>query len=306
MILRSGPGRPGRRAVRDVEAGVSSSTISHDEGNREPRPRVFVSSVIEGFADYRTAARKGIEAAGGTPVMVNEDLPSQITSSRNACLTAIESSDYVLSIVGKRGGWTTPSGRLVVEEEFEHARVHNRPVLAFVQDTPRDADAEHFVRRLSDYVDGMFRTKFQTPTDLEEQVERAVQERLANVSPRNVEGRDLSSYFEAERHSSGAATMLRLVLEPERQEEVIDPVKIASPRSMPSAYGTAKNQDAARHQSDRSRAAPARRGQGTGRGARQARASLDLGVAARAAEKGPLTPAHASATRTCRLRSRRE
>src|SRR5450631_2251096 len=229
MILRSGPGRPGRRAVRDVEAGVSSSTISHDEGNREPRPRVFVSSVIEGFADYRTAARKGIEAAGGTPVMVNEDLPSQITSSRNACLTAIESSDYVLSIVGKRGGWTTPSGRLVVEEEFEHARVHNRPVLAFVQDTPRDADAEHFVRRLSDYVDGMFRTKFQTPTDLEEQVERAVQERLANVSPRNVEGRDLSSYFEAERHSSGAATMLRLVLEPERQEEVIDPVKIASP-----------------------------------------------------------------------------
>ena len=47
-----------------MEAGVSSSTISHDEANRGPSPRVFVSSVIEGLADYRIAARKGIEAAG--------------------------------------------------------------------------------------------------------------------------------------------------------------------------------------------------------------------------------------------------
>lgn len=36
-------------------------------------PRVFVSSVVEGFEDYREAAREGIEAAGGEPVLVNED-----------------------------------------------------------------------------------------------------------------------------------------------------------------------------------------------------------------------------------------
>ncbi len=105
--------------------------------------RVFVSSVIEGFAGLSAAAaRNGIKAAGAEPVMVNEDLPSKGTSSRNACLDAIDSSDYVLSIVGKRGGWTTPSGRLVVEEEFEHALVRSLPVLAFVQETTRDADAE--------------------------------------------------------------------------------------------------------------------------------------------------------------------
>ena len=210
-------------------AGVSSSTTKRSSANPGPKVRAFVSSVIEGFADYRAAAGKGIEAAGAEPVMVSEDFPSQGTSSRNACLDAIESSDWLLSIVGKRGGWTTPSGRLVVEEEFEHARVRNLPVLAFIQETTREADADRFVRRLSDYVDGMFRTKFQTPADLEQQVERAVRERLKTVSPRNVEGRDLSSYFTPERHTSGGATTLRLVLEPERQEEVIGPVRIASP-----------------------------------------------------------------------------
>jgi hypothetical protein len=207
---------------------VSKSTTKRSGASQGPKLRVFVSSVIEGFADYRAAARKGIEAAGAQPVMVNEDFPSQGTSSRNACLDAIDSSDCLLSIVGSRGGWTAPSGRLVVEEEFEHARVRSLPVLAFMQETMRDADAERFVRRLSDYVEGMFRTKFQTPAELQQQVERAVRGRVEAVSPRSVEERDLSSYFVPERHSSGGATMLRLVLEPERQQEVIDPVQLAS------------------------------------------------------------------------------
>jgi len=41
-----------------------------------PRSRVFVSSVIEGFAEYRQAARNGIEQAGGEGVLVNEDFRS--------------------------------------------------------------------------------------------------------------------------------------------------------------------------------------------------------------------------------------
>lgn len=53
-----------------------------------PRRRVFVSSVIEGFAEYRLAARNSIAYAGGEPVLVNEDFPSQADSSRNTCLDA--------------------------------------------------------------------------------------------------------------------------------------------------------------------------------------------------------------------------
>ena len=98
-----------------------------------PQPRVFVSSVIEGFAEYRQAARNGIEQAGGEGVLVNEDFPAQASSSRNICLDAIDSCDVFLLVLGARGGWKTPSGRLVVEEEFEHARARKLPVLVFLE-----------------------------------------------------------------------------------------------------------------------------------------------------------------------------
>lgn len=83
-------------------------------------PRVFVSSVVEDFTEFRKAAREAISAAGGEPVLVNEDFPSLAVSSRNACLDAVDSCDFLVSIVGERGGWTAPSGLLVIEEEYQH------------------------------------------------------------------------------------------------------------------------------------------------------------------------------------------
>jgi hypothetical protein len=98
-----------------------------------PRSRVFVSSVIEGFAEYRQAVRKGIEPASGEGIFVNEDFPSQASSPRNTCLDAIDSCDVFLLVLGARGGWKTPSGRLVVEEEYDHARARKLPVLVFLE-----------------------------------------------------------------------------------------------------------------------------------------------------------------------------
>lgn len=189
--------------------------------------RVLVSSVVDGFEEYREAARRGVTAAGANPLLVNEDFPSLATSSRNACLDAIESVDYLASIVGQRGGWTTPSGLLVVEEEFEHAKRHNIPVIAFVQDITRDADAERFVRKLSDYVTGSFRTTFRSPQELEREVERSFRERVERMAPRAAGERDLSEYFASENRQEHA--LLRFVLVPERTEEVLDPVRLASP-----------------------------------------------------------------------------
>jgi hypothetical protein len=53
------------------------------------RPRVFVSSVIEGFEAYRQAAARAIDAAGAESVLVNEQFPSLAASSRNACLVRL-------------------------------------------------------------------------------------------------------------------------------------------------------------------------------------------------------------------------
>jgi len=40
------------------------------------------------------------------------------------------------------------------------------PVLVFLEDVPRDAEAERFARSLSDYVDGLFRVKFSGEAEL--------------------------------------------------------------------------------------------------------------------------------------------
>jgi hypothetical protein len=101
-----------------------------------------VSSVVEGFGAYREVARTAINAAGGEPILVNEDFSSLHTSSRNACLDAVASSDIFVLLIGARGGWRTPSGRLVVEEELDEARRRRLPSLVFIEDveqtpTPR-------------------------------------------------------------------------------------------------------------------------------------------------------------------------
>src|SRR3984957_8971443 len=156
------------RVGRKEESGRTIMTVT------TARCRVFVSSVIEGFAEYRQAARSGIEQAGGDAVLVNEDFPAQANSSRNTCLDAIDSCDVFLLVLGARGGWKTPSGRLVVEEEFEHARARKLPVLVFIEDIPRDADVERLARLVSDYVDGHFRVKFSGAAELRDQVARAL------------------------------------------------------------------------------------------------------------------------------------
>jgi hypothetical protein len=193
-----------------------------------PRPRVFVSSVVEGFAEYRQAARDGIAQAGGEAVLVNEDFPSQASSSRNTCLDAIDSCDIFLLVVGARGGWKTPAGQLVVEEEFEHARARKLPVLVFLEDVPRDADAQRFTSILSDYVDGSFRVKFTGAAELQDQIERSLRVISATQGNRPMDHDPIAAHL-LKPHRFSDQTSLRFGIGPERREEVFDPLDLASP-----------------------------------------------------------------------------
>lgn len=194
----------------------------------QPRPRVFVSSVVEGFEDYRLAARMAIAAAGGEPVLVNEDFPSINASSRNACLDAVGSSDIFVLVIGTRGGWQTPSGRLVIEEELEEARKRRLPTIVFIEDVQQDEDAKSLSRAVSDYVDGYFRVRFRGPDGLRSELARALPP-LIEVSQRPTMTQDeISRCFERP-YKVGDETSLRFVLTPERIEEVIDPMRLGSP-----------------------------------------------------------------------------
>lgn len=192
-----------------------------------------MSSVVEGFADYRNAAGEGIKQAGATPVMVNEQFPALDTTPRNACLDAVDSSDLIVVVVGERGGWTTPSGSTVVEEECERARSRKLPVLAFLKRAQRDSAAEELATKLSDYLAGRYRTEFDRPEELQRLVEAAVRPFAeGRVNPMPV---DLSPYLRP-RERGELSTFARLVVCPERQEEVITPMALESQELLRQVY----------------------------------------------------------------------
>ncbi len=205
------------------------------------KPRVFVSSVVSGFETEREAAREGIVAAGGEPVLVNEDFPARAASSRNVCLDAVDSCDIYIVIVGARGGWTTPSGKLVVEEEYERARQRRLPILVFVQRGSRDPDAERLLHTLSDYVTALFRREFSTPDELWTEVERSVSELVQQAEKPRVNARVVQEWLARPR--AGDRLRLRFVILPEREEEVVDLVRLGNSDLRDFAYEIAHRRD---------------------------------------------------------------
>jgi len=187
-----------------------------------------VSSVVDGYGEFRKAARAGITAAGGEPVLVNEDFPALSSSPRNACLDGVASCDGLLLLVGARGGWKTPSGRLVVEEECEEARRRRLPMLLFVEETTRDPEATQLAATLSDYVAGSFRTGFTTPAELAAAVEASVLEEVSRMSVPQRAFSELEAALLAKNEIHQQA-VLRLVVAPEREGDLITPMKLESP-----------------------------------------------------------------------------
>ena len=191
------------------------------------RPRVFVSSVIDGFEDHRKTAREAILSAGGEPILV-EDFSGLAVSPRNACLDGVASCDIFIVIVGSRGGWPAPSGTLVVEEEYEEARRRKLPVLAFIQNCERDREAERLAEQLSDYVEGVFRPTYNDLPELRKAVEHALSPLIRGFAKRGSAAPMIEEKLENP-HRIYSETCLRFVLAPERTDELIDPVSLESP-----------------------------------------------------------------------------
>lgn len=209
--------------------------MKRDASNGAARPRVFVSSVMNDFQEYRAAARTGVERAGCDPVMA-EDWPSLGTSSRTACLDLVASADALVLLVGSRGGWRAPSGSLVVEEELAEALARKLPVRAFVQEgVERDSDAQDLVKKVSDYIQGLFRKSFSDPHALATAVESSLDSiRILPVMNKRAadDVRAIASNgtgLTRQRHRRDQTVTLRFVLAPQRNGELIDPRKMDDP-----------------------------------------------------------------------------
>lgn len=178
---------------------------------------------MKDYREFREAARRGVEAAGAIPILV-EDQPARLDSPRNACLDLVASCDALVLIIGPRGGYVAPSGKLVVEEEFEEAVRRGLSSLVFIQETKSDSAAEELAARLSDFVRGRFRLTFVNPDDLERQVKESL-EPLIMQKPQQ-DSRIIQAALEErlDHHSGNREACLRLAFAPAVADEVIDPL----------------------------------------------------------------------------------
>ncbi len=137
--------------------------------------KIFVSSVMNGFEDYREAAFAAIRSLDHEIVRA-EDFPASNVPSRVACLQGVREADFVVLILGERYGWSgTRSGLSPTHEEFREAASEGK-VIPFVQaDVSREEAQQRFVDEVEDYDTGMHRGQtFRTPEELRTEVTRAI------------------------------------------------------------------------------------------------------------------------------------
>lgn len=145
--------------------------------------KIFISSLIGGFEDYRAAARTAITALGHEPV-VAEDFGAQTTSPQIACLRGLRSADLIVLILGPRYGYVQgTSGVSPTHEEYREAK-GRKHILIFVQEgVEREEKQAEFISEVSAWETGHFRENFKTADELRNLVTRAIHRyQLASVT----------------------------------------------------------------------------------------------------------------------------
>lgn len=136
--------------------------------------RVFISSVVTGFEEYRTAAKKAVDLLGHTPVM-SETFGARAHSSETACITEVQQCDVYVVVLGANYGYV-PEGHTisVTHAEYRAAQDSHRPTLAFVQDVEMEPKQRAFKKEVEAYQSGQFRQAFSAPEELKDGVVKAL------------------------------------------------------------------------------------------------------------------------------------
>jgi len=145
--------------------------------------KVFISSLIAGFEEFRRAAVLAVTSLGHEPITA-ETFGAGTASPRLACLGGVREADLVVLILGADYGAIQPvSGISATHEEYREAK-NRRPVLAFVQeDVERDTRQASFVQEVQDWQSGLFRQGFRTADALREAITRDIHRyELANAA----------------------------------------------------------------------------------------------------------------------------
>lgn len=135
--------------------------------------RVFISSVIRGFEEMRSAARQGIETLGHD-VIEAEDFAASPQSPQCACLQEARDADAVVLLLGAAYGTPQRSKLSATHEEYLAVR-ENDKVLVFVQSgIEREPTAARFLADVRGWEQGHLTEGFRTPNELTRCVVRAL------------------------------------------------------------------------------------------------------------------------------------
>ena len=135
---------------------------------------MFVSSVIQGFEEFRNAAADGVGLLDHEEVIA-EQFPALPNSPQSACLASLREADVMILILGERYGATQESGLSATHEEYNQARNCSIPVLVLIQeDIDPEPDQARFIAAVRNWTAGSLSANFRTPHDLQNAVVRAL------------------------------------------------------------------------------------------------------------------------------------
>jgi hypothetical protein len=194
--------------------------------------KVFVSSLIGGYEQYRAAVVDAIAMLGHTPLRA-EDLGANPASPQQACLSLVRDSDVVILLMGERYGAIQPSGLSATHEEYREAR-ERKPVLVFVEEPgDREGHQEAFLQEVQEWATGHFRSSYEDPASLTAAVVRGLHEHELAVSHGTF---DLGECVERARNllptgspGFGSGPELVIAVAPGPLQQVIRPAEIGDP-----------------------------------------------------------------------------
>ena len=201
-------------------------TVSSTTNSSEIQPRVFISSIEQGYEDMRDAAARAIKRAGCVPIRA-EEFPAARIAPRSACLDGVASCDVVVFILGARYGVPTAVGISAVEEEYTEAKRCRKQILLFIEKTQYEPEQERFIRSITSYVGGHWRKLFSTIEELESLIEQTLREMtpMSGTNPEGVARERINATFAIRPAKNDSIVWVQVVWTTLRDEEVIDPVR---------------------------------------------------------------------------------
>lgn len=191
--------------------------------------KVFVSSVISGYEEYREAACRALEALGGQVIRA-EQFPASEEAPQVACLRGVRSADATVLLLAGRYGYPQDSGLSATHEEFAEA-AERGPVLMFehtgIEREPRQQD---FIDEVQRWAGGRLTASYSTPDELRDAVVHALHElqmsRTAGTADPDEMHRCAIAVLPPESRNTAAEPRLHVVVAAGPHQEVLRPARL--------------------------------------------------------------------------------